>query len=145
MVRQFVRGSAELLIPIDLNEGLYGVPVRQYITQYICYFLKIEFVRRGEIPLTIFMTKCVYCGLKSEEPKCYIRNFCDSCVKDKYEGSPNFHVTRTLSTGITISKAWEKETERRVVLPTERKDGGDHYVGRIWNNGKIEERTVDIR
>jgi hypothetical protein len=90
------------------------------------------------------MTECIYCGLESEYPKGYRRNFCDVCVQDK-EGFPNIHETRTLSTGITISRAWEKETERRTIVPTERKDGGDHYVGRIGDNGKIEERTVDIR
>ena len=84
------------------------------------------------------MTKCDYCGIESENPKGYNRNFCDSCVSDKEIGIPATVEYVQLPT-IRVTKSQIKELERRRILPYEKPDGG-YYVGRMGENGKIQER-----
>ena len=90
------------------------------------------------------MIHCVSCGFEDSSKPDIRLNMCERCSVPREFGLPTFRETRMLSTGITISKAWEKETEKRVIVPVERKDGGDHYVGTM-EKGKIREKSVDIR
>lgn len=93
------------------------------------------------------MTKCNYCGLEASEPKGYIRKFCDACVPCKEIGVPRFVQKVFVSKEYGYeSKARMDEVKRRVMLPMDRTDGqGDYYVGRIGENGKIQEKMGDIR
>ena len=46
-----------------------------------------------------------------------------------------------------VSKARLKEMERRVVLPYKKGEpgSGEYYLGRIGENGKVQERHPDYR
>lgn len=89
------------------------------------------------------MTKCIYCGVREEEPKGWTRKFCDTCIKDKpFENSlKGFHARETvyLKGYGNESAARIKEMERRVVLPY-KKEGGGYYLGRLGENGKVSEK-----
>ena len=85
------------------------------------------------------MTKCKYCYTVSEEPKGFIRLFCDLCVSDKPIG---VHCVKDLvylkGYGYESLKRIN-ELERRYILPYE-KPGGGYYLGRKSENGKIQEK-----
>lgn len=54
-----------------------------------------------------------------------------------------------ISKKVKVGKTWAtenqlKELERRVILPYD-KPGGGYYVGRVGENGKVQERWPDYR
>ena len=90
------------------------------------------------------MTKCNYCGIESEEPKGYSRNFCDSCLSDKEIGVPKLIETVVLNGSYRTTKARIAELERRVMIPGKGPDG-DYAIGRLGENGKVQEKEPDYR
>lgn len=91
------------------------------------------------------MTNCDYCGKIDEYPKGYNRNFCDNCIKDKEIGIP-FAIDKINLKGYgDVSLSRLKELESQVMLPINRKDGGDYYVGKRLDSGKIAEKMPDFR
>ena len=85
------------------------------------------------------MTKCDTCGLIENNPVGYTRNFCDSCVSDKEIGN-TYAQDRIFLKGYGHESLKRIcEMERRTILPYEKKGGG-YYLGRIGENGKIQER-----
>ena len=84
---------------------------------------------------------CKGCGAVVRPNKNVTRNMCDGCsiLKKKPFGFPSIKKTVYLKGYGYESVERLKELDRRVILPTERKDGG-YYLGRRGENGKIQDR-----
>lgn len=86
------------------------------------------------------MEKCVDC-LKwlSEYGKDV---FCDACPSGRPDNKIAVYVKETVvvGNGYKTTKSRIDELERRVILPYKGKEKGDYYVGRLGENGKVQER-----
>jgi len=95
--------------------------------------------------------KCDTCRIQIEDETkflgfIYKRNFCDKCERPKEFGVPSTSEKVFISNEYGFeSKARVQEIDRRVMLPYERHDGGDYYVGRRGDDGVVHENNVDIR
>lgn len=89
------------------------------------------------------MTNCDYCGkIDKEFPKGYNRNFCNTCVSDKEIGFASVIEKVYIEQYGYVEKSRLEEMKRRVILPVEpdSKSGRSYYLGRMGENGKIQER-----
>ena len=83
--------------------------------------------------------RCSYCLKEKENNRKYGTNFCDDCLIDKEIGIPITVEKRYLPSYGYASLKQIDEVKRRRILPYER-EGNSYYVGRMGENGKIQEK-----
>lgn len=98
------------------------------------------------------MEKCENC--KSWDEKYNADVYCVSCpdhdifLKMNVANSPTAYVKDTVF--ISNQYGWEskarcEEIKKRVMVRENNSSGGDYCVGRMGENGKVQEKSVDIR
>lgn len=84
---------------------------------------------------------CVRCGKSEAEPKSYKSNTCNQCSSPKELGFPSVIEKVFIREYGHTEKSRINEMKRRRVLPDRStEDGKDYYVGRIGENGKIQDK-----
>lgn len=88
------------------------------------------------------MIKCNYCGLEKDDGLKVVRKFCNDCVKDKEIGVIKSLEYENLAGYGKVLKSRLRELDRRVVLPYKKgtPGSGEYYLGRMGENGKVQEK-----
>lgn len=89
------------------------------------------------------MIRCVECWKDWENPKGFYSNVCPKCSKPKELGAKVLHYTNLDGYGKVLTSRI-KEMERRVIID-DPSSKTDYFVGRLGENGKIQERVPNYK
>ena len=87
------------------------------------------------------MYRCVYCGKQDFNNPTIRMNVCEEHEIPKKFGFPTVKSMDFLPDYGNVSRNRIKEMGRRVILKDAHPDRGSYYVGRMGENGKIQDRV----